>query len=122
MYDEKFDERMKKSLVLDEVQRAMKKKDISSEDMEIVIESVKAMRQRATEQNYVEEYPDEEFFTVMIEKEAEKISHYREQMDDLVKAGAVILYESTLTDGRHLVIIDNKECNYEELYTCRPTV
>lgn len=51
MKDEKFDERIKISLVLDEVQRAMKKKDISNEDMEIVIESVKAMRQRATEQN-----------------------------------------------------------------------
>lgn len=70
----------------------------------------------------MEEYPDEGFFTVMIEKQVERISNYKEQMDDLVKAGAVFLYESTLTDGRHLVIIDNKECNYEELHTCRPTV
>lgn len=125
MNDKKFDERMKISLVLGEVQRAMKKEDISNEDMEIVIESVKTMRKRATEQNYVEEYPDDGFFTVMIEKETDKIkteAQYKKQMDDLVKAGAVILYESTLTDGRRLVIIDNKECNYEELHTFRPAV
>jgi len=121
MDDEKIDEKMKVSLVLGEIQKVMKKKNISNEDMEIIKESVKAMRQRATEQNYVEEYPDEGFFTVMIEKQAEKISNYKGQMNDLVNLGAVILYENTLTDGRHLVIIDNKECNYEELHTCRPT-